>query len=97
LPHKTEGFYLPALEAMYLKTLLICPDCIGNRSFCIDAVTCFAPNYITDDIILAVKNGLLLDNKERALLVDKAYEYGQASTLQKEREKFLNTLYNLSL
>lgn len=95
LPNKTEGFYLPALEAMYLKALVICPDCVGNRGFCIDSITCFAPSYITDDIVLAVKNSLLIDSKKRAVLVNKAYEHANTSTLQKERKKFLDTLCSL--
>lgn len=40
LPHRTEGFYLPALEAMSLGVNVIMPDCIGARSFAIDKQTC---------------------------------------------------------
>ena len=39
LPRATEGFYLPALEAMALGALVVCPDCVGNRSFCRDGDT----------------------------------------------------------
>jgi glycosyltransferase involved in cell wall biosynthesis len=34
LPDATEGFYLPALEAMAAGCAVICPDALGNRSFC---------------------------------------------------------------
>ena len=34
LPSLSEGFYLPPLEAMALRTLVICPDCVGNRGSC---------------------------------------------------------------
>ena len=45
LPHETEGFYLPALEAMVMGCVVICPDCIGNRSFCIPDVTALVPAH----------------------------------------------------
>ena len=35
VPNPKEGFYLPALEAMALGTIVVCPDCVGNRSFCV--------------------------------------------------------------
>ena len=34
VPNPKEGFYLPALEGMALGTLVVCPDCLGNRSYC---------------------------------------------------------------
>lgn len=43
LPNKTEGFFLPALEAMFLGCALVCPDARGNRGFCIDGETCLMP------------------------------------------------------
>lgn len=33
LPHRTEGFYLPALEAMALGCAVVVPDCVGNRAY----------------------------------------------------------------
>lgn len=43
LPNPTEGFFLPALEAMALGAAVVCPDCIGNRSFCRDGETALMP------------------------------------------------------
>jgi len=45
LPHEKEGFYLPALEGMAMGTLVVCPDCIGNREFCVPGMNCFMPDY----------------------------------------------------
>ena len=45
LPNFTEGFYLPALEAMALGTPVVCPDCRGNRSFCLAGDNCWQPAY----------------------------------------------------
>src|SRR5205823_13711109 len=45
LPRPTEGFYLPALEAMACGAIVVCPDCVGNRDFCRDGANCFRPAY----------------------------------------------------
>ncbi len=55
LPHAKEGFYLPALEAMALGTPVIVPDCIGNRSFCLDGLTCLVPEYHIEAITEAAR------------------------------------------
>ncbi len=54
LPLPQEGFYLPALEGMAAGTLVICPDCLGNRSFCLDGITCITPAYNLEAICKAV-------------------------------------------
>jgi hypothetical protein len=33
LPHKTEGFYLPGIEAMALADWAVVPDCIASREY----------------------------------------------------------------
>jgi glycosyl transferase family 1 len=43
LPARIEGAYLPALESMALGAAVVCPDCVGNRSFCRDRETCLVP------------------------------------------------------
>ena len=45
LPNEEEGFYLPALEGMALGTIVVCPDCVGNRSFCLPRVNAFRPAF----------------------------------------------------
>lgn len=54
LPLVEEGFYLPALEAMAMGCVVICPDCIGNRAFCIDEVTALVPDHDAAAIEAAV-------------------------------------------
>src|SRR5207249_7252696 len=58
VPRPKEGFYLPALEAMALGTVVVCPDCIGNRSFCLDRSNCFRPQYEDDAIVEAAEEAL---------------------------------------
>ena len=58
LPNRKEGFFLPALEGMALGTIVVCPDCIGNRSFCLDGVNCFRPDYVEDRMVEAAESAL---------------------------------------
>jgi glycosyltransferase involved in cell wall biosynthesis len=44
IPQGSEGFFLPALEAMACGAALVCPDAGGNRSFCVDGETCLMPS-----------------------------------------------------
>jgi len=94
LPNETEGFYLPALEAMYLKTLVICPDCIGNGGFCIDGETCFKPKYNVEEIIKAIKHTFFLSENKIDVLLKNGYEISKKATLSKERDAFLLSLSN---
>ncbi|MEZ5404975.1 MAG: glycosyltransferase family 1 protein [Verrucomicrobiia bacterium] len=92
LPTSEEGFYLPALEGMKLQTLVICPDCVGNRSFCHDTQNCFCPPYQEEILENCVSQAqsLALDQKNKML-----YHAATTATqydLAKEREAFLNIL-----
>ena len=55
VPNRAEGFYLPALEGMALRTLVVCPDCVGNRSFCLPGDNCLRPPYRIGAIVAAVR------------------------------------------
>ena len=58
VPNPKEGFYLPAIEAMALGTLVVCPDCVGNRSFCEPGVNCFRPPYEVGAIVAQAEQAL---------------------------------------
>jgi len=53
LPVEREGFFLPALEAMAVGAVVVCPDCVGNRGFCRDRDTAFRPAYTLNDVVAA--------------------------------------------
>lgn len=53
LPFEREGFYLPALEGMGLGCVVVCPDCVGNRSYCRAGVNSIVPEYSAADIVEA--------------------------------------------
>ena len=57
LPRPEEGFYLPALEAMGSGSVVVCPDCVGNRSFCLDEVNSFRPKSTTSTRSLRLPSG----------------------------------------
>lgn len=92
LPNHTEGFYLPAIEAMALGCLVICPDCTGNRSFCLDGENCFRPDYTRDAILAAIHRTQSLTPRERQTLLDTARHTAARHNLETERASFLNIL-----
>ena len=95
LPTLTEGFYLPALEAMYLDTLVICPDCVGNRSFCKDAITCIRPSYNFKNIIKSIQQALAMSSEERMEITNTAKKLSLEHTIEQERNNFLELLSGL--
>lgn len=94
LPNQTEGFYLPALEAMAMGKPLICPDCIGNRSFCFDGINCLMPQLNIASLENAVLS--LLANADLAnKLAMNGLSQSLAHNIHKERSLFLDLLKNV--
>ena len=56
LPNPTEGFYLPALEAMKLGKAVICPDAVGNRTLRVSVRTMVVSNVDISDFSLYIKH-----------------------------------------
>jgi glycosyltransferase involved in cell wall biosynthesis len=55
LPHPTEGFYLPALEAMALRCAVVVPDCVGNRAYLQPGRNALVPeSYQLEDLVECV-------------------------------------------
>jgi hypothetical protein len=92
LPRSVEGFYLPALEGMAVGTIVVCPDCIGNRGFCQDGVNCFRPSYNSAEIAAAARAALGQDKSDRAQMREQASRTVQEHSLQHERRAFLRIL-----
>jgi glycosyltransferase involved in cell wall biosynthesis len=91
VPNPKEGFYLPALEAMALGTLVVCPDCIGNRSFCIDGSNCFRPPY-EQEAIAAAAELALARRRDLDAMLETALQTAQDHDLALERKAFLEIL-----
>lgn len=92
LPAKVEGAYLPALESMALGALVVCPDCLGNRSFCRDGETCLVPVRNEDAILEATCAALSESADALAPLLAAARLECASRTLDAERARFLEIL-----
>jgi hypothetical protein len=92
LPLAAEGFYLPALEAMALGTLVVCPDAVGNREFCKDRVNCVMPEYDEEAILAASNVALTMPAARREAMIAKASATAARHGLDEERRAFLELL-----
>lgn len=91
VPNPKEGFYLPALEGMALGTIVVCPDCVANRSYCIDRVNCFRPAHSVEAIVADAREALARRD-ELAGMVQSAAETARRHDLREERAAFLEIL-----
>ncbi len=94
LPHSTEGFYLPALEAMHFCDLVVVPDAIGNRAFCSNGINCLMPEYNQESIsrtmfaVIEILNNAELLSRYKA----EAKKTVENFSLQRERSEFLSLM-----
>jgi len=88
----SEGFYLPALEAMFMKKLVICPFAIGNTDFCIDGETCIMPKYKYLSILFSIIKALNLTGNKRERLISNAIEITKNHLLENEKKALINLL-----
>jgi glycosyltransferase involved in cell wall biosynthesis len=91
LPNKKEGFFIPAIEGMALRTIVVCPDCIGNRSFCLPGENCLRPAWIPEEILEATE-AAVTDPSSHDHLVEGAAATVQNHRLDRERRQFLGVL-----
>ncbi len=96
LPNPTEGFYLPALEAFALETLVVCPDCIGNRSFCVAGANCWQPPYRLEALLAAVDQALALPAEGVQAVLAAGRATAQRHGLDQERQAFAQLLQSLA-
>jgi hypothetical protein len=92
LPRPIEGFYLPALEGMACETIVVCPDCEGNRGFCQDHVNCFRPAYGAKEIISAALEALQQTELQHEELRKAAHVTVGTHSLERERASFRQIL-----
>jgi glycosyltransferase involved in cell wall biosynthesis len=94
-PNEEEGFYLPALEGMALGTIVVCPDCVGNRSFCLPGVNAFRPAFRFNDMLQDTEAALKLEKPAAEALRRGAAETARKHSPDLERERFHQVLANL--
>jgi glycosyltransferase involved in cell wall biosynthesis len=97
LPYAMEGFYLPALEAMAFCEVVVVPDCIGNRGFCINNQTCLMCDYNHDALVLAALAAMKLvkNPDEVARFQRNAKKMIDKHSIERERNMFLAIMNNI--
>lgn len=86
LPHPTEGFYLPGLEAMALGCATVVPDCVGNRAYLEPGSNALAPPLHCAALADAVRQ--LDDPTQHAQLRHAGTATAARFTLARERAAF---------
>jgi glycosyltransferase involved in cell wall biosynthesis len=94
IPNPKEGFYLPAIEAMALGAILVCPDCVGNRSFCEPGSNCFRPAH-EEDAIVADAESALAGEGDPDGMAERARATARLHDLAGERRAFQDILARL--
>jgi hypothetical protein len=95
LPGQVEGFCLPALEAQAVGAIVVVPDVIGNRSFCIDGVNCFMPQFDEEGVVATAERALTLSAPEAERIRAEATRTVATHTLDQERASFHAVLNRL--
>jgi glycosyltransferase involved in cell wall biosynthesis len=96
LPNPREGFYLPALEGMALGTLVVCPDCVGNRSFCHAGHNCLQPPYRAETLIQGIEEVFSWAPGHREAIMARGHATALRHSLDAERQAFAAILRRLA-
>lgn len=89
----SEGFYLPALEAMAMNKLVVCPNVVGNVDFCIPNVTCIQPEYTEKSIESAMLMALQMSPFEQEQLINAGKKIAANHDITLEKQRLLNLLH----
>ena len=88
LPDRTEGFYLPALEAMACGCVVVTLDAVGNRGFCRDGENCIVAERDPESLARAVGHAFWLAEDARSTVLASAADTVAAHALHVERSRF---------
>jgi hypothetical protein len=80
---------------MALGTLVVCPDCVGNRSFCLPDHNAFRPDYTFAEIVRAAESALALPPDQAQRIRTNARRTAESHSLVRERQAFLEVLHNI--
>lgn len=87
-PENEEGFYLPALEGMAKGCLVICPDCGGNRDFCIDGENCLITDMSSKGMMKIIRRSVQMNIEERRKIVSNGVQTAREHSIKDERRQF---------
>ena len=88
LPHRSEGFYLPALEAMASGCLVVTLDCIGNRGFCLHGENCLIAEHSAESLNDTTTSVLAMSAAQRRHLHRRGRDTAAKHSLESERTQF---------
>ena len=92
LPKIVEEHYIPGVEAMMLESLVIIPDCVGNRSYSKHMKTCFITEYSLDGMLIAIEYMLKLNDEEKQNILLNAIKSSEVFLLNKEKSALYKIL-----
>jgi hypothetical protein len=87
LPHPTEGFYLPGIEAMALSDIAVVPDCVASVEYTGRFNNALRCELDYEDVINAVKKATKLIRSPLQLEILKYFGYRRVNRYSLEREK----------
>lgn len=87
-----EGFYLPGIEAMALRTLAIVPKCIGNETYINDQINCLVPDYNLFSICRKLYRALKMDDVSRNKMINQGLITAQKHHIEEEKKSFITLL-----
>lgn len=90
LPHETEGFYLPGIEAMWASNMAVVPYCVANKEYYSVAANMLIPDYSEAHIKLALLKALKITGSQLWLRKVIGARIAKAYSLQNERKQFQN-------
>ena len=88
-----EGFYLPALEAMVMEKLVVCPKAVGNVDFCLPGKTCLQPDYQLEDLFDTTIKALRMSPQERQNIIAGGRAISENHRIETERTALLELLH----
>ncbi|MFC3093839.1 glycosyltransferase family 1 protein [Alteromonas sediminis] len=95
LPDPTEGYYLPALEAMANSAVALVPDCVGNRTFCKHLYNCMMPkSYTAEGILQCIDDYERLSEEKKREIQLNARATALSNSIDKERTRVHELLDN---
>ncbi len=92
LPKMVEEHYIPGVEAMMLDSLVIIPDCVGNRSYSQHMKTCVVAEYSLTGMLDALKQVLEMDLITKKQLHFNASKHSELFRIEYEQNTLLEIL-----
>ncbi len=96
LPNKTEGFYLPGIEAAFYSEKVLMTDCIANREYANISSNLRLCDFSLDSIIAALEE-FCFSSELYSNFLEKTNVIRQKYSLEDERKQFHSLLSSLGI